>query len=152
MALPLNHLTFLTSKSSHRKLPNSPAKPLAVRAATSNGSISGRELVEQGIVRPVTAKEVASAIGREGYVLLDVRPAWECDKARVGDSLHVPFFVEDTQMDPLTVLKKWVHFGYIGLWTGQRFTTINPEFMAWVDRLVPDREAKLLVACGEGLR
>lgn len=154
MALSLNHLTFLTSKPGHQKLPNSPAKPLFVRAASSNGGgISGRELVEQGIVRPVTAKEVASAFGQlEGYVLLDVRPAWEWDKARVGDSLHVPLFVEDTRMDPLTLLKKWVHFGYIGLWTGQRFTTINPDFVARVDRLVPDREAKLLVACGEGLR
>ncbi|KAJ0978256.1 hypothetical protein J5N97_013730 [Dioscorea zingiberensis] len=55
-------------------------------------------------------------------------------------------------MDPLTLLKKWVHFGYIGLWTGQLLTTINDQFLSQVEDAIADKDAKLLVACGEGLR
>ncbi|KAE9447629.1 hypothetical protein C3L33_20465, partial [Rhododendron williamsianum] len=88
----------------------------------------------------------------EGYILLDIRPEWEREKARVSGSLHVPLFVEDMDNGPLTLLKKWVHFGYIGLWTGQNFTMINPDFVQQVEVKAPDKESKLLVACGEGLR
>ncbi|KAJ0978247.1 hypothetical protein J5N97_013721 [Dioscorea zingiberensis] len=80
------------------------------------------------------------------------RPAQEWDKAQVAGSIHVPLFVEDTAMDPLTLLKKWVHFGYIGLWTGQLLTTINDQFLSQVEDAIADKDAKLLVACGEGLR
>jgi rhodanese-related sulfurtransferase len=92
------------------------------------------------------------AMSSEGFVLLDIRPDWERDKARVAGSLHVPLFVKDMDNSPLTLLKKWVHFGYIGLWTGQNFTTMNPDFLQQVEAEVPDKDAKLLVACGEGLR
>jgi hypothetical protein len=54
-------------------------------------------------------------------------------------------------MGPVTLLKKWVHLGYIGLWTGQGFTKMNDRF---VEDVAGDgsKDAKLLVACGEGLR
>ncbi|XP_068644871.1 rhodanese-like domain-containing protein 10, partial [Aristolochia californica] len=130
---------------------STPHTKLNVRInAISGGSF--RELIELGQVRGLTPKEVGSALGSEDFLLLDIRPVWEREKARVSGSLHVPLFVEDADMSPITLLKKWVHFGYIGLWTGQRFTTINEDFVAEVERLVPDKVAKLLVACGEGLR
>ncbi|URE42865.1 RHOD [Musa troglodytarum] len=110
------------------------------------------ELIRSGVVRAIPPKDAAAALRTEGFRLLDVRPAWEHEKARVGGSLHVPFFVADTDPTPVTLLKKWVHFGYIGLWTGQHLTTINEQFLPQVEELVPDKEDKLLVACGEGLR
>lgn len=110
-------------------------------------SLRSRVIVE------IPAKDAAAALRPGGgYQLLDVRPAWERDRARLRSSLHVPLYVEDTQIDPLTLLKKWVHFGYIGLWTGQRFTTLNPNFLPEVEALAPEKDDKLLVACGEGLR
>lgn len=116
------------------------------------GSGSQQELIRSGVVRAIPPREAASALQAQGFRLLDVRPAWEWEKARVGGSLHVPLFVEDTDTGPITLLKKWVHFGYVGLWTGQCLTTINERFLPQVEEVVPDKEDKLLVACGEGLR
>lgn len=117
-------------------------------------AVSGnpRELIQSGKVKPISPKEAATAIYSQGYKLLDIRPQWEREKARVSGSLHVPLFVKDMDNDIVTLLKKWVHFGYIGLWTGQSFTMINPYFLDQVEIGVPDKNAKLLVACGEGLR
>lgn len=108
--------------------------------------------MQSGAVIPILPKDAASAMESQGYTLLDIRPRWEWEKAHAAGALHVPLFVEDEDSSPITLLKKWVHFGYIGLWTGQLFTMMNPEFMQQVERAAPDRETKLLVACGEGLR
>ncbi|XP_021908921.1 rhodanese-like domain-containing protein 10 isoform X1 [Carica papaya] len=124
-----------------------PPKTLAVSVNTN-----GRQLIQSDIVRPITPKEATTIMNSEGFRLLDVRPMWEKQKAYVKDSLHVPLFVNDTDNSPITLLKKWVHFGYIGLWTGQKFTTFNPNFLAQMEAIVPDKNSKLLVACGEGLR
>ncbi|GER55801.1 rhodanese-like family protein-like protein [Striga asiatica] len=144
----LNHHTP-TLAPKHLRRPF-PASSLKARAALPGGN--GRELIQSGAVAPIAPKDAASALGPEGYTLLDIRPNWEREKARVSGSLHVPLFVEDTDNGPITLLKKWVHFGYIGLWTGQRFTAINPGFVERVEDLVPDKNSKVLVACGEGLR
>lgn len=64
----------------------------------------------------------------------------------------MPLFVEDKDYSPLTLVKKWVHFGYIGLWTGQNFTMMNDDFVQQVESVVPDKNSKVIVACGEGLR
>ncbi|KAI3473145.1 hypothetical protein Pfo_030437 [Paulownia fortunei] len=111
-----------------------------------------QELIQSGAITPISPKDAAAAIESQGYTLLDIRPQWEREKARVSGSLHVPLFVEDKDNSPITLLKKWVHFGYIGLWTGQYFTMINPGFVEQVEKMVPDKDSKLLVACGEGLR
>ncbi|KAG6771674.1 hypothetical protein POTOM_023056 [Populus tomentosa] len=153
MALQLNHFYPYTSK--HGKQPKPPltsTRPRPAKFQVKAASINGRELIQSGAVRPIPPKEAAMAMSSEGFVLLDIRPDWERDKARVAESLHVPLFVKDMDSSPLTLLKKWVHFGYIGLWTGQNFTTLNPDFLQQVEAKVPDKDAKLLVACGEGLR
>ncbi|KAG6535741.1 rhodanese-like domain-containing protein 10 [Zingiber officinale] len=111
-----------------------------------------QELIRSGAVRAIPPRDAAVALQAEGFRLLDIRPAWEHSKARVAGALHVPFFVEDTDGTLLTLLKKWVHFGYIGLWTGQLLTTINEGFLTEVEVLVPNKDDKILVACGEGLR
>ncbi|KAF5953616.1 hypothetical protein HYC85_006472 [Camellia sinensis] len=140
-----------------------PKPPLSTTTTTTNhhrlsslqvNAVSGKaqQLLQSGTVRPIRPKDAASAMESEGYILLDIRPEWEREKARVKGSLHVPLFVKDMDNSLLTLLKKWVHFGYIGLWTGQNFTMINPEFVEKVEMEVPDKDTKLLVACGEGLR
>ncbi|KAH7514630.1 hypothetical protein FEM48_Zijuj11G0109700 [Ziziphus jujuba var. spinosa] len=126
--------------------------PSLFRVYAASASTNARQLIESGDIKAITPREAATATGSEGYVLLDVRPVWEREKARVSGSLHVPLFVEDEDISPITLIKKWVHFGYIGLWTGQSFTTLNPDFLNQVVEVVPDKDTKLLVACGEGLR
>ncbi|MED6196118.1 Rhodanese-like domain-containing protein 10 [Stylosanthes scabra] len=121
-------------------------------SSTTTTTMSGRKLIESGTVKAILPKEASSAMNSEGFILLDVRPKWEAEKARVVGSVHVPIFVEDTDNSPVTLLKKWVHFGYIGLWTGQNLTTLNPEFLGQVEVAIPDKASKVLVACGEGLR
>ncbi|ONK67922.1 uncharacterized protein A4U43_C05F5230 [Asparagus officinalis] len=69
------------------------------------------DLFRSGAVRAIPAKDAAAAIKDEGFRLLDIRPAWEREKARVKGSLHVPLFVEDTGVGPIPLVKKWVHFG-----------------------------------------
>ncbi|CAA2979743.1 rhodanese-like domain-containing 10 [Olea europaea subsp. europaea] len=155
MAFQLNLLQ--TSSLNYAKQPQ-PSSSITVPTRLSSSrvnAISGRstqELLQSGTVRPILPKDAASAMESEGYILLDIRPQWETEKARVSGSLHVPLFVEDKDNSPLTLLKKWVHFGYIGAWTGQYFTMINDDFVKEVEKEVPDKESKLLVACGEGLR
>lgn len=43
--------------------------------------------------------------------MLDTRPDYEYDRARIKDSVHVPYFVPDEAMDPMTLLRKSVHAG-----------------------------------------
>ncbi|XP_006651273.2 rhodanese-like domain-containing protein 10 [Oryza brachyantha] len=112
------------------------------------------ELVRSGAVRAVRPRDAAQAMRAEGYRLLDVRPEWERARAAVRGSAHAPLFVGDEDMGAVTLLKKWVHFGYIGLWTGQSFTKMNDRFLEDVSAAADGegKDARLLVACGEGLR
>lgn len=126
-----------------------------VRAQATSWAGGAEELVRSGAVKAVRPRDAAEALGAEGFRLLDVRPEWERARASVRSSLHAPLFVGDDDMGPVTLLKKWVHFGYIGLWTGQAFTKMNEGFVADVAAAVAGdggKDAKLLVACGEGLR
>ncbi|KAK2980005.1 hypothetical protein RJ640_020031 [Escallonia rubra] len=155
MAIQLKqlHKSFLKHENKHLRPSLSPSSHRL--AALQVNAVSGkpaRQLIESGTVRPILPKEAAAAMKAEGYTLLDIRPEWEREKARVSGSLHVPLFVQDMDNSPITLLKKWVHFGYIGAWTGQNFTMINADFLPQVEMEVPDKDTKLLVACGEGLR
>uniref|UniRef100_A0A0A9GDI1 Rhodanese domain-containing protein n=1 Tax=Arundo donax TaxID=35708 RepID=A0A0A9GDI1_ARUDO len=123
--------------------------------ATSSWAGNAEALVRSGTVRAVRPMDAAEALGADGFRLLDVRPEWERARASVRGSAHAPLFVGDDDMSPVTLLKKWVHFGYIGLWTGQSFTKMNDRFLDDVAAAVAGdggKDAKLLVACGEGLR
>lgn len=156
MATQLKH-HHTSNLNHHRHLPAPfSATPrrrrsVSLRVQAVLGS-SAQELIQSGAITPIIPKDAASQISAQGYTLLDIRPEWEREKARVSGSLHVPLFVEDKDNGPITLLKKWVHFGYIGLWTGQCFTMINPGFVEQVEKVVPDKDSKVLVACGEGLR
>ncbi|XP_078436417.1 rhodanese/Cell cycle control phosphatase superfamily protein [Wolffia australiana] len=123
-----------------------------LRTRAQAPSSRGQELIRSGEVVALPPPAAAAALRGGGYKLLDVRPEWEFNKARVRSALHVPLFVEDKDDGLLTLLKKSVHLGYIGLWTGQLLTTFNDDFLSQVKAEAPDKEEKLLVACGEGLR
>lgn len=153
MAVQLSHLSTFTSKKPEKQ-PKPPLPTTQRRSSLQVKAVSGnaRQLIQSGAVRAIVPKDAAAAVDSEGFTLLDIRPQWEREKARVTGSLHVPLFVEDKDSSPITLLKKWVHFGYIGLWTGQYFTTLNPDFLLEVEKAAPDKDSKLLVACGEGLR
>ncbi|OMO97555.1 hypothetical protein COLO4_14532 [Corchorus olitorius] len=155
MAIQLNHLQASTLK--HEKKPKPPFISTSSKTRTSVRVIAAtsgkaQQLIQSGQVKPIPPKEAAAAMNSDGFKLLDIRPEWERQKAYVKGSIHVPLFIEDKDNSPITLLKKWVHFGYIGLWTGQNFTMINPNFIKEVETAVPNKDAKLLVACGEGLR
>ncbi|KAE9611050.1 hypothetical protein Lal_00015916 [Lupinus albus] len=153
----LNH-PFKTSILNHKTQPNSKIRTLRttrfgfITAKSSTTTSSAKQLIEVGTIKTIWPKDASIAMNSDGFTLLDVRPIWERKKAHVTGSLHVPMFVEDTDNSPITLLKKWVHFGYIGLWTGQYFTTLNPEFLSQVEMVIPGKDTKVLVACGEGLR
>ena len=123
-----------------------------IRAQATSWAGGAEELVRSGAVKAVRPRDAVEVMGSEGFQLLDVRPAWEHDRAAVRGSVHVPLFMADDDMGPVTLLKKWVHLGYIGLWTGQSFTKMNDRFLDDVAAAVAGKDAKLLVACGEGLR
>ncbi|GMH09194.1 hypothetical protein Nepgr_011034 [Nepenthes gracilis] len=149
------HINLLPISSSRNRTTLRIEKQKNLRAAgvQVNAALGGaKRLIESGAVRAIQPKDAAMAINSEGFKLLDVRPEWETAKARVIGSLHAPLFIKDADGGPITLLKRWVHFGYIGLWTGQQFTTVNPLFLPQVETAVPDRDALLLVACGDGLR
>ncbi|KDP24447.1 hypothetical protein JCGZ_25011 [Jatropha curcas] len=154
MAIQLNHL-YAQALRHEKKQPKPPLsisthqRPIKFQVKAASNA---QQLIQSGAIKPISSKDAAMAISSDGFMLLDVRPDWEREKARVTGSLHVPLFVQDLDNSPLTLLKKWVHFGYIGLWTGQNFTMLNPDFVKQVDTIVPNKDAKLLVACGEGLR
>lgn len=44
-------------------------------------------------------------------------------------SSTLPFFVQDNDGTLLALLKKWLRFGYIGLWMGQCLTTDNERLL-----------------------
>lgn len=148
MAIQLNHLHPYTFHQFKINGPTTHFRSSSFRVH----AISGKELIQSGKVRAVDPKEAAMVMKTEEYMMLDIRPEWEREKARVSGSLHAPLFVQDRDNSILTLLKKWVHFGYIGLWTGQYFTMINPQFVNEVERIVSDKDSKVLVSCGEGLR
>ncbi|KAF2288529.1 hypothetical protein GH714_008220 [Hevea brasiliensis] len=131
--LKLNHLhTYALKHEKQRKPGLSTSAPQRSQKFQAKAAPNARQLLQSGAIKPIPAKDAAMAMSSEGFVLLDIRPSWEIEKARVSGSLHVPFFVQDLDNGPLTLLKKWVHFGYIGLWTGQNFTTLNPDFLRQV--------------------
>lgn len=68
-------------------------------------------------------------IKEEGYKFLDVRFEWEREKVCVFGLMYVFFFVNDMDNFFIIFFKKWVYFGYIGFWIGQKFIIINFDFV-----------------------
>ncbi|RZC90729.1 hypothetical protein C5167_028560 [Papaver somniferum] len=136
MAIQLEN-QFYTSNVKLKCKPQNPHlikfnRSLCIQAAAS---ISGKKLVQSGTVKAISPKEAIPVMENEGFLLLDIRPVWEREKAHIPGTLHVPLFIKDEDYSLLT-RSFWVHW----------------SLDCHVDSSVPNKDEKLLVVCGEGLR
>ncbi|KAI7843205.1 hypothetical protein COHA_003187 [Chlorella ohadii] len=111
---------------------------------------AARRPVRDGKVANVTAKKAGEML-KEGWVLLDVRPAEEIAKAKVVGAVEVPLFVKDDDMSPAGLLKQASNFGMGGWWLGGTHMKPNTAFLSEVQASIP-KDASVIVACQKGLR
>lgn len=105
-----------------------------------------------GKVRNIPATEFTKLVN-DGWIVLDVRPAEELNKAPLQNSLEIPLFIADESSSISTLIKKSTAFGMGGWWLGGTHMIPNPEFLAAVQASIPDKEnAKIIVVCQKGLR
>lgn len=85
-----------------------------------------------------------------------MRPLYEYEKSRIKDSFHVPYFIEDTGMDPFSLIRKAAHASFGGFWNGTPLMTENENFINDVEKLFKNEDLKsingTIVVCGQGLR
>eukprot|EP00210_Caulerpa_lentillifera_P007229 g6916.t1 len=105
---------------------------------------------KEGKVRNITAKG-ASSLMKEGWILLDVRPPTEIEKASVLDAVEVAVFLPDESLEIGSLLKQMSAFGMGGWWLGGTHMEPNKNFINDVKKRVP-KDAKVIVACQKGLR
>lgn len=132
-------------------LPLQPTRKLP-RLITQSSLRDAQELVQLKVIKPIAPADAHQLLSQEGYKLLDVRPIWEWEKSYVNGSYHIPLFVEDEDTSYLTLFRKSIQMGYGGVWMGQRLTKRNEQFLEQVQSAFPEKDQKVLVACGEGLR
>lgn len=101
-------------------------------------------------MRNITAKG-ATNLMQDGWILLDVRPPSEIEKAAVIDAVEVPVFLPDDRLDIGSLLKQMSAFGMGGWWLGGTHMEPNKEFLNDVQKRIP-KDAKVIVACQKGLR
>lgn len=81
------------------------------------------------MARRVSAKEAFDLVEREGYVLVDVRSVPEFEAGHPAGAFNVP----------------WMHIDARG-------RSLNDEFIPLIEKLFPDRDAKLVLSCQSGNR
>eukprot|EP00471_Norrisiella_sphaerica_P003837 CAMPEP_0184479748 /NCGR_PEP_ID=MMETSP0113_2-20130426/1349_1 /TAXON_ID=91329 /ORGANISM="Norrisiella sphaerica, Strain BC52" /LENGTH=269 /DNA_ID=CAMNT_0026857889 /DNA_START=88 /DNA_END=897 /DNA_ORIENTATION=- len=84
----------------------------------------------------------------DGFVIIDVRPAYERERIRPAGSVHVPLIKEREGLDVMSVARRWSNSIYAG---HSRDLERNDNFVADVQTEYP-ADAKIVLACGEGLR
>lgn len=128
-----------------------PRSSLHLRSApVSNAGVACQAVA--GKVRNVPAGDFQNLVN-EGYIVLDVRPHTEREKAPLVNAVEVPLFVPDEEMSVSTLIKKSTAFGMGGWWLGGTHMIVNPNFAAEVQASIPDKEsAKILCVCQKGLR
>ncbi|PHU22527.1 Rhodanese-like domain-containing protein 9, chloroplastic [Capsicum chinense] len=99
----------------------------------------------------VNAEEAKKLVALEGYAVLDVRDKTQFERAHIKNCYHVPLFVENTDNDLGTIVKRQLHNNFAGLFFGLPFTKPNPAFVQSVKSQFSP-ESKLLLVCQEGLR
>ncbi|KAK4413011.1 Rhodanese-like domain-containing protein 9, chloroplastic [Sesamum alatum] len=110
-----------------------------------------RSLVIKAEVNFVNYQEAKKLIAVEGYAVVDVRDRTQFERAHIKGCYHVPLFIENTDNDLGTIIKRTVHNNFSGLFFGLPFTKLNPEFVQSIkSQFSPG--SKLLLVCQEGLR
>lgn len=105
-----------------------------------------------GKVRNIPATEFTKLVN-DGWIVLDVRPAEELNKAPLQNAVEIPLFIADESASISTLIKKSTAFGMGGWWLGGTHMIPNPDFLASVQASIPDKEtAKIIVVCQKGLR
>ncbi|GBG72996.1 hypothetical protein CBR_g12715 [Chara braunii] len=99
----------------------------------------------------VTPEEARALVIEEGYTVIDVRDNTQFERSHLRDSVHVPLFVENRDMDPATIVKRQMHSMMTGSLYGTAFTKPNDRFLPTLEARFP-KTSKLLVVCQEGLR
>ncbi|KAL0404977.1 UNVERIFIED_CONTAM: Rhodanese-like domain-containing protein 9, chloroplastic [Sesamum radiatum] len=86
-----------------------------------------RSLVIKAEVNFVNSEEAKKLIAVEGYAVVDVRDRTQFERAHIKGCYHVPLFIENTDNDLGTIIKRTVHNNFSGLFFGLPFTKPNPE-------------------------
>lgn len=120
------------------------------KAAAANES-RWQAQVREGRVKSVSAKTAGELVTNEGWVLVDVRPPSEVEKAAVESAVRAPLYVPEAFDSLQNLMKHAAWFGMGGWWLGGVHMKPNPEFMNVVQASVP-KDAKVVVACQKGLR
>eukprot|EP00475_Leptophrys_vorax_P033274 TRINITY_DN52072_c0_g1_i1.p1 TRINITY_DN52072_c0_g1~~TRINITY_DN52072_c0_g1_i1.p1 ORF type:complete len:298 (-),score=22.63 TRINITY_DN52072_c0_g1_i1:126-1019(-) len=107
--------------------------------------------IAEGKVKQLSAKEAGYTYQLADYVLLDVRPSYQRNKAWVKGSTWVPAFDVDSSLNPGVVGQKITTFLMGGWWSGASVNKRNERFMADVVASIP-KSANIIVACQKGLR
>ncbi|KAL2613800.1 hypothetical protein R1flu_025492 [Riccia fluitans] len=112
------------------------------------GALSVRAEIEY--VRVEEAKEM---VEKGGYTIVDIRDKAQYDRSHIPSSVHILYFIENTDSDIGTVINRQMHNNFAGLLYGLAYTKPNPEFVQQVTSKFQDKEqSKLLLVCQEGLR
>ncbi|CAI7796771.1 unnamed protein product [Closterium sp. NIES-54] len=135
-------------------------KNLQIMAATdlkeemvefANAEKRWRTQIAEGKVKSLSAKEAGYTYQLSDYVLLDVRPSYQHNKAWVKGSLWIPAFDVDNSASPGVLSQKVMTFMMGGWWSGASVNKRNERFMADVVAKIP-KSANIIVACQKGLR
>nr|AKM76373.1 rhodanese/cell cycle control phosphatase superfamily protein [Erodium texanum] len=110
-----------------------------------------RSCVIRAEVKYVNAEEAKQLVSSEGYSVVDVRDTSQFGRAHIKSCYHVPLFIENTDNDIGTIVKRTLHNNFSGLFYGLPFTKPNTEFVQTVKSQLPP-ESKVLIVCQEGLR
>lgn len=105
----------------------------------------------EGKVKSLSSKEAGYTYQLADYVLLDVRPSYQRNKAWVKGSLWIPAFDVDSSASPGIMSQKMTTFLMGGWWSGASVNKRNERFMADVVANIP-KCANIIVCCQKGLR
>ncbi|GJP82234.1 hypothetical protein CLOP_g12470 [Closterium sp. NIES-67] len=117
----------------------------------ANAEKRWRTQIAEGKVKSLSAKEAGYTYQLSDYVLLDVRPSYQRNKAWVKGSVWIPAFDVDTSASPGVLSQKFMTFMMGGWWSGASVNKRNERFMADVVANIP-KSANIIVACQKGLR
>lgn len=95
--------------------------------------------------------EAKKAVEEDKYTVVDIRDGAQFERAHIKDCVHIPLFVENTDMDVATIIKRQAHNSFAGVFYGLKFTKPNVDFLSTFEKKFT-KESKILLVCQEGLR
>ena len=96
-------------------------------------------------VKLISPQELIFAQKR-GAKIVDIRPAFEYDEARIPGAVSAEFFRLIQGWDPVKIIRRGV-YAFFGILNGTEF---NDRFFDDFDAAVPDKKATVIVYCNIG--